>query len=91
MIFCDQISHYYLTFAFQKLKTAYEKTLPRFHYIFLFISAGTAYFYFQKNEHPNRVPFIVATTEEEHNGKEEEKDGYDGPEARAQQEFDWTS
>ena len=72
-----------------------RKLYPVFIILFLFISAGTAYFYFPKNEHPNRVPFIVATSEEEHEGKdkdedEEEKDGYDGPEARDQQEFNWT-
>jgi len=62
--------------------------------VLLFVAAGTAYFFYPKNEHPNRVPFIVATSEEEHEGKdrddEKEKDGYDGPEARDQQEFDWT-
>src|SRR6188768_1894170 len=88
MIFCDQISHYYLTSAFQKLKLLMRKLYPVFITLFLFISAGTAYVYFPKNEHPNRVPFIVATSEEEHEGKDkddEEKDKYDGPEARMQQ------
>jgi len=69
-----------------------RKLYPVFIIFFLLISAGTAYFFFPRNEHPNRAPFIVATSEEEHEGKdkdEEEKDKYDGPEARMQQEFDW--
>lgn len=67
-----------------------------FPILFLLIVSGTIYFYLPKHDlYPNRVPFIVPESEEEFENQDreedddEKKDGYDGPEARAQQEFDW--
>src|SRR6185503_12235854 len=79
-------------------KTAFMRKLYSvFPILFLCIVSGAIYFSIPKQDlHPNRVPFKVAESEEEferQQGKEEneddEKDGYDGPEARDQQEFDW--
>ena len=69
-----------------------RKLYPVFITVSLLIAACTAYFNLSFDKYSHRVPFVVATSEEEHEGKDEEekKDGYDGPEARDQQEFDWT-
>jgi hypothetical protein len=63
--------------------------------LFLFITAGTIYFFLPKENYSHRVPFVIPVSEEELEGKDEDnagekKDGYDGPAARMQQEFDWT-
>jgi hypothetical protein len=74
-----------LNFRFPKKLLHMRKIYPIF-IVFLFVAAGMAYFFYPKNEHPNRVPIIVSTKEGK---KVEKKDGYDGPEARDQQEFSW--
>ncbi len=73
-----------------------RKLYPVFITALLSIVAFTTYFYYPRNTYSHRAPFVVATSEEEHEaslGKEEDedesKDKYDGPEARDQQEFDW--
>src|SRR6187401_2959661 len=69
-----------------------RKLYPVFITLFLFISAGTVYIFYPKENYSHRVPFIVPVSEEEHEDADDEddKDGYDGPAARDQQEFDWT-
>ena len=69
-----------------------RKLYPVFITFFLFISAGTVYILYPKENYSHRVPFIVPISEEEHEDADDGdyKDGYDGPAARDQQEFDWT-
>jgi len=67
-----------------------RKLYPVFITLFLFVSAGTAYFFFPKEKYSHRVPFVVPASEEEQEDADDEKEGYDGPDARDQQEFDWT-
>lgn len=72
-----------------------RKLHPVFITALLLIVTFTTYFFYPRETYSHRVPFVVATSEEEHEGKLEEdeeegnKDKYDGPEARARQEFDW--
>src|SRR6185503_9170294 len=53
----------------------------------IFIASITAFYYFRSDKHSHRAPFIVADKEEGQEG--DEKNGYDGPEARDAQEVQW--
>jgi hypothetical protein len=49
-----------------------RKLYPVFITLFLFISAGTAYFFYPKENYSHRVPFVVPTNEEEHEDADDE-------------------
>jgi hypothetical protein len=86
-----------ISFDLQKKTALMRKLYSVFPILFLCVISGIIYFNLPKTDlHPNRVAFTVAESEEEferqqlgEEDEEEKKDGYDGPAARDQQEFDW--